>query len=595
MSEPAARPLLLYDGDCGFCAWWVRYWQRLTGEAVTYRPYQEVVDAIPDLDAAECRRAVQLLEPDGTRRSGAAASFRVLALGGHPLGWTLVRGGGPLAAAAERAYTFVSRRRAAAHVTARALWGPERHPARYAHASAAFVRLVALAYLAAFASLGVQIRGLVGADGILPAAGFLEAVDAAVSGPAWLRLPTLFWLNADDAVLVAACVAGAGAAVLVAAGRAVAAGLALCFVLYLSLFGVGQDFTGFQWDLLLLEAGFLAIFLPLGTRAVPWLFRLLLFRFMFLSGCVKLLSGDPSWAALTALEYHYETQPLPTPLAWYVHQLPAWFDRLCVLGTFVVELALPFLVFAPRRPRMVALAGFLILEVFIALTGNYNFFNFLTIALCVFLVDDAQWKGFPAVRAYHPRTHRHPRLTCAAVLALATTLAALNAHYLVRPFLGADTRAPFAWLAAPLAPLRIVNGYGLFAVMTRERPEIVVQGSANGTDWQDYAFEYKPGDPSRPLRWNVPHQPRLDWQMWFAALSGAERAPWFGNFLVRLLQNAPEVTALLHTNPFAAEPPLYVRAVVYDYRFTTRAARAASGRVWERRALGLYYPAIRLR
>lgn len=595
MNDAPPRPLLLYDGECGFCAYWARYWQRLTGEAVRFEPFQAVLDERPELDPAECRRAVQLIEPDGRRLAGAVASFRVLELGGHPLGARVLRSSRLATRFAERAYTVVSRRRGAAFAAARALWGAERHPARYDRASALFVRLVALTYLAAFVSLATQVRGLVGERGILPAGRFLEAVAAALPVRPWLQVPTVFWFDARDAVLVGACVAGALAAGVAAAGRVRMAALALCYVLYLSLFYAGQDFMSFQWDLLLLEAGFLAIFLPLGTRAVPWLFRLLLFRFMFLSGCVKLLSGDPSWATLAALDFHYETQPLPTPLAWYAHQLPAWFDRACVLATFVVELALPFLVFAPRRPRMIALVGFVALETVIFVTGNYNFFNLLTIALCVFLVDDAQFARHRA-GATHAAARRAPRLAPRLATALlAGLVAALNVYYLARPFLEAPERFALAHIAAPLAPLRIVNGYGLFAVMTRSRPEIVVQGSANGSDWTDYSFEYKPDDPARAPRWNVPHQPRLDWQMWFAALSGAQRASWFGNFLTRLLQDAPEVTGLLRENPFEEHPPRYVRALLYDYRFTTPAERAATGHVWRRSLKGLYFPAVGLR
>ena len=224
--------------------------------------------------------------------------------------------------------------------------------------------------------------------------------------------------------------------------------LVLCWLLYLTVCIAGQTFLSFQWDLLLLEAGLLAALLPLRTRIAPLLFRLLLFRFMFLSGCVKLLSGDPSWTALSALDFHYETQPLPTPLAWYAHLLPAWFDRLCVVATFVIELALPFLIFAPRRPRMLAAWGFIGLETFIALTGNYNFFNFLTVALCLFLFDDQQL-GTTAARS--PTRTRPIRISLAL---LATVIVAHNAYYLWRPFAEAPDRGPLAAFVRPLAPLR---------------------------------------------------------------------------------------------------------------------------------------------
>ena len=592
MGQAPLEPELLYDGDCGFCGYWVRYWQRLTGDKVRYRPFQEALPGYTDLSAEECQRAVQLLEPDGRRSSGAEASFRVLAYGGCGVYAAVMSRSQWVKRAAEATYTFVSRRRESAAHVARALWGPERYPARYDVTSAIFIRIIALIYVSAFASLALQITGLIGADGILPASNFFDAVAQAIPQTAWLRVPSLLWLAHSDAVLVGACLAGATAALVAAAGFLRVTSLIVCYVLYLSLYGAGQEFMSFQWDLLLLEAGFLAIFLPVRSAVVPWLFRLMLFRFMFLSGCVKLLSGDPSWAALSALDFHYETQPLPTPIAWYVHQLPHWFHRACVAGTFVIELAFPFLIFTARRPRMLAAIGFLSLELLILITGNYNFFNFLTIALCLFLIDDAQFRRLPRL----PKRNPTPVSTPARLLigALACVLILLNAFYLLRPFTVRPMPEFVVAVIRPFVPFHITNGYGLFAVMTPKRPEIEVQGSYDGRDWVAYEFRYKPGDLSVPPRWNIPHQPRLDWQMWFAALSNAERQPWFANFLFRLLQNTPDVTELLKHNPFSETPPRYVRAMLYDYRFSTVEERKSTGRVWQRQPLGLYHPAIRL-
>ena len=591
-NAPPTKPELLYDGECGFCGYWVRYWQRLTGDKVRYRPFQDALASYPDLNADECRRAVQLIEPGGHRSSGANASFRVLAYGGCGVYAALLSRSRWVARVSEAAYTFVSRRRESCGRMARALWGRERYPARYDLASALFIRVIALVYVTAFASLATQITGLIGADGIVPAANFFAAVAEALPHGAWFKAPSFFWLAHGDTMLVGACLAGVVAALVVAAGYLQVVLLIVCYALYLSLYTAGQVFMSFQWDLLLLEAGFLAIFLPLRSVVVPWLFRLMLFRFMFLSGCVKLLSGDPSWAALSALDFHYETQPLPTPLAWYVHQLPDWFHRLCVAGTFVVELALPFLIFAARRPRMLAALGFVSIEILIGVTGNYNFFNFLTIALCLFLIDDQQFQRF---RRWPIRdTGRLSAPARWVIGVLAAVLILLNAFYLVRPFAREPMPPVVTTLVRPFVPFHITNGYGLFAVMTTTRPEIEVQGSHNGREWIAYEFRYKPGDLAIPPRWNMPHQPRLDWQMWFAALSNANRQPWFGNFLVRLLQNAPEVTRLLRNNPFSESAPKYVRAMLYDYRFSSVEERNSSGRVWQRRALGLYHRAVKL-
>ncbi|MGR8921769.1 MAG: lipase maturation factor family protein [Gammaproteobacteria bacterium] len=581
--------MTVFDGACAFCAWWVRYWQRLSGDRVRYRRYQAALDDFPELTAAECAASIQLVRADGSRASGAGAAFAVLELAGISLPAWLYRHCRPFRFASEWSYRFVARRRGAFFVLARALWGNERYPARYARASHLFPRLLGAVFVAAFLSLAAQVTGLVGTQGIVPAVDFLERAHDRFGAAAWHRVPTVFWLDAGNASLVAACVIGAAAGALAALGRGTVAALAVCYLAYLSLFSVGQPFMGFQWDLLLLEAGLLALWLPLLPRAGPWLFRLLLFRFMFLSGCVKLLSGDPSWASLNALDFHYETQPLPTPLAWHAALLPAWFDRLCVAATLAIEVVLPLLVFAPRRPRMLAAGGFIVLEVAIVLTGNYNFFNLLTLALVLFLFDDAQF-GDKAAGLPAPGSRTRRRAAAGLVLLLVT----LNLMALFRPFTDTPPPRAVAAFADALRPLRAVNTYGLFAVMTTSRPEIEIQGSADGRSWQPYRLPYKPGAVERPLAWNLPHQPRLDWQLWFAALSSADREPWFGNLLYRLLTNEPTVTALLAENPFAAAPPRYVRALLHDYRFTSRAERDASGAVWHREPLGLYYPPVAL-
>ena len=319
----APRPTLLYDSGCDFCAWWVRYWQRLSGDRVSYRSYQEALADFPGLSAAECRQAVQLIEPDGQRTRAAAACFGVLAYAGKPLWRALYLRSSVFVRVSEFCYRHIAARREAAAGVGRALWGRERYPASYERASQLFIKIIGLIFCCAFVSLAVQIEGLLGSSGILPARQFMHAAEAALSNSAWLHFPSLFWFAASDEALVGACLLGAAAGLFATLGARPAASLAVCYVLYLSVFSIGQDFMSFQWDLLLLESGFLAIFLNPRRPVVAFLFRVLLFRFMFLSGCVKLLSGDPTWATLAALDYHYETQPLPTPLAWYAHLLPS--------------------------------------------------------------------------------------------------------------------------------------------------------------------------------------------------------------------------------------------------------------------------------
>jgi uncharacterized membrane protein YphA (DoxX/SURF4 family) len=472
-----------------------------------------------------------------------------------------------------------------------------------------FLRLLGLTYLFAFASLWPQIPGLIGRNGILPAADFLQAVQSSAGsrGP-WL-LPTLGWLNASDGFLLALCGAGMFLSLLLIVGLAPVPALALLWVCYLSLVNIGQDFLSFQWDILLLETGFLAIFfapmrlLPGLAREAPpsrlvlWLLRLLLFRLMFFSGVVKLRGGDPTWRGLTALGFHYETQPLPTPIAWYAHRLPSSFHTFSTALVFVVELVVPFLIFAPRKLRFcgaLLLAG---LQLLIMLTGNYAFFNFLTIVLCIPLLDDEFLRRIiRPIRAlvFEPRGRAIlPRARLFVVVPLALVVLALNAVQFADLFApAAPVPGPIRALARVFDPFHITNSYGLFAVMTTSRPEIVVEGSADGQTWAEYQFFDKPGDPRRAPPWVAPHQPRLDWQMWFAALGGPTDNLWFSNFMLRLLQGSPQVLGLLQTNPFPHAPPRYVRASLYDYHFTD--GRSEDAAWWRREPRGMYFPPVSL-
>ncbi len=368
--------------------------------------------------------------------------------------------------------------------------------------------------------------------------------------------------------------------------------LLLLWLCYLSLFYGGQQFMSFQWDIFLLECGFLAMFLPSHPRIGVWLFRWLLFRFMFLSGAVKLLSGDPTWADWTALYFHYQTQPLPTSLAWYAHQLPFWFQEASVAIMFFIELIVPVLLFLPRRIRFFAAWNFIILELLILLTGNYNFFNLLTILVCLLCFDDQALRRFIPARWRDRKTTKPAgRVPTAAAGTLAATILVISSLLMWSTFNRGDLGKAVN-LVRWAMPLHIANNYGLFAVMTTRRPEIDVQGSMDGDNWESYVFRYKPGPLERRPRWNLPHQPRLDWQMWFAALGDYRRNPWFTNFMVALGEGTEEVLVLLEHNPFPERPPKYLRAVMYNYRFTDRDTRAASGDWWVRELEGMYFPVI---
>jgi hypothetical protein len=472
-------------------------------------------------------------------------------------------------------------------------WGRE-----YALSAWVFLRLLGVVYLLAFASLWPQAREQLGTAG-----GF------------W-ALPTLAWWNASDGFLVGLCAAGVVCSLLVVCDVLPTLGLMGAWACYLSLVTVGQDFLSFQWDSLLLETAFLALFLWPGwhvrpgtalrnassppSRTVIWLLRWLLFRLMFFAGVVKLASGDPTWHGLTALRYHYETQPLPSPLAWYVHQLPPWWHALETASTLLIELAVPFLIFVPSRWARAGAAGILAgLQVLILLTGNFGFFNLLSIALCVPLLDDRSLRGLVPARWRDRLPSPVPQEDKggSSVRRVFTGVLAAGIVGLSLAQFGLPLPEPLRVAADGQRSFHVFNNYGLFAVMTTERPEIIVEGSRDGKTWQEYRFRYKPGnDLRRGPGWVWPHLPRLDWQMWFAALGGPEsRSPWFTNLAVRLLQGSPEVRSLLDRDPFGDTPPRYVRAVLYDYHFTNGAERrAGNGAVWKREPRGLYLPPVSL-
>jgi predicted DCC family thiol-disulfide oxidoreductase YuxK len=594
-----SRPRLIYDGDCGFCGYWARYWQKLTGNSVEFRPYQEVAAQYPTISVAEFERAVQFIAPDGHRASAAEASFLTLS---HARGkgfWlALYRNLPGFAAVSELAYAFVAAHRPAFFRVSLLLWGRNHEPPRYELVSFLFLRLFGLVYLSAFVSFAVQAQGLIGSRGILPLAELVDALSGHLGPERFSMIPMVFWLNDSDIAIQAVCWAGAGLSLLLVLNLAPRACLFLLYALYLSLFYAGQTFMSFQWDTFLLEAGFVALLMSFRLTPGVWLSRWLLFRFMFMSGVVKLASEDPNWWNLSALSYHFLTQPLPTPLAWYAARLPPGVLRVATGGTFFVELILPFLIFCPRRLRFFSAFGILLLQSCILVTGNYNWFNLQTMLLCLPLFDDAALRKILPLRLLgllpaRPRNRAPRRAVTVVVNALALLIVFCSLVKMDERFGGSPPDAALA-VDGLIEPLHIVSSYGLFAVMTMRRNEIILQGSDDGVEWRAYEFWYKPGDLARRSRWNIPHQPRLDWQMWFAALEDPRGLPWFSRLLERLLRNEPTVTALLETNPFPNKPPTYVRAQFYDYVYAGDEEKAA-GRWWDRRLLGLYFPAAHLK
>ena len=468
-----------------------------------------------------------------------------------------------------------------------------------------FLRLLGAVYLIAFASLAVQVTGLVGEHGLLPAGPFLERAHSVSGSQAYGLLPTVFWLGASDLALQLVAWGGTVLALLLILGLAPLPTLVLLWALYLSLTVVGQNFLSFQWDALLLEAGLLAIlwaplqWLPRGreapaTTVARWLLVFLLFKLMFLSGLTKLLSGDSLWRSATALDYHFETQPLPPWTAWYAHNLPGPVHRAATITMLAIELGAPWLLLVPARLRRLRLAGcaaLVLLQLAIAATGNYGFFNLLAIALCIPMLDDGLLRRVLPLRLVEGEGSSLRLLSLAVIAPVFFVLSALSfgreiAYTLPR---GTGLGLVPAWadrVMGWVAPLRSFNGYGLFRVMTTQRPEIVIEGSRDGSDWIEYEFRDKPGPVDRRPGFVAPFHPRLDWQMWFAALDPPGNGEWLRSLAGHLLRGTPEVVALLRRNPFPDAPPHMIHLVVYDYRFSTPEERRRTHAWWDRVPVG---------
>ncbi|MFZ0588982.1 MAG: lipase maturation factor family protein [Bryobacteraceae bacterium] len=587
---------LIYDGRCGFCRLWLEYLQALLDGRLEWLASQDIGDRFPQIARDEFKKSVILVDSNGAVSRGPEAIFEALALSPRHAWWLAIyKGLPPFKSAAEFAYGIVARHRSAAFHLTRILFGSRIRPLAYQLTESLFLRLLGFIFLFAFWSLDDQILGLAGSHGLIPASQVLEAMHAEIGPRAFLFAPSLFWVNASDPWINWASSVGIVASLfLVFSGwlgqmwQRAATGI--CFFLYLSLVSIGQPFTLFQWDALLLETAFLALFA--GTPLLVWAFRFLIFRLIFESGCVKLLSGDPNWRNLHALRFHFMTQPLPEPIAWYVYQAPGWLLDACTFLTLAIELACPWLLFFPRRIRHAGAAFLIFLQILILVTGNYAFFNWLTIILCLWAFDDWNFQSMRRVlsRSVVAIQSAVRRQLLSVVLAGLMLLGAVQ----VVSLLPQGASAPFARIFGLLAPWQVVNSYGLFAVMTTTRPELIYEGSEDGQIWKEYSFPYKPGDVKRRLPIVAPFQPRLDWQLWFAALNGNyQEDRWTGNLAVRLLQGDAAVLKLLERSPFS-RPPKYVRVALYDYWFTDETERRRTGAIWNRRFERLYLPAISL-
>ncbi|QDY80240.1 lipase maturation factor family protein [Streptomyces qinzhouensis] len=454
-----------------------------------------------------------------------------------------------------------------------------------------FQRALAGVYLVAFLTAALQFRALIGEKGMLPVPAYVRRVP-------FRHAPSLFQLRYSDrlfaccawtgVVLSAALVGGAADTVPLAVAMA---WWAVLWVLYLSVVNVGQVWYGFGWESLLLETGFLAVFLGNERTAPPvlvlFLLRWVLFRVEFGAGLIK-MRGDRCWRDLTCLYYHHETQPMPGPLSRLFHLLPRPLHRMETAANHVVQLVVPFGLFAPQPVATVAAGVIVATQLWLVLSGNFAWLNWLTIALALSAVDFSVL-SFPAA----PEPPGTP-LWFGVLVAAVTALVVWRSYRPVRNLLSRRQRMNTSW-----DPLHLVNSYGAFGTVGRVRREIVVEGTdavvlGPETVWREYEFRGKPTDPYRLPRQFAPYHLRLDWLMWFAALSPAYARPWFGPLLERLLAADRDTLRLLRTDPFGGAPPAYVRARIMRYRFTGRRERRATGARWHRDQAREFWPPTRL-
>ena len=457
-----------------------------------------------------------------------------------------------------------------------------------------FQRGLGLVYLIAFVVAVNQFKALAGERGLLPAPLFLKAVS-------FRQSPTVFFLFPNDVAFAVAAWLGVLLSIVALTGISERHGTwfsmliwAMLWMLYLSFVNAGQTFYAFGWESILLETGFFAMFLGARNTVAPWIMifilRWVLFRVMFGAGLIK-LRGDPCWWDLTCLVYHYETQPMPNPLSWYFHWAPEWTHKAGVLVNHFVEVIVPFGYFIPWRVSTIAGLVTIVFQLLLMLSGNLSWLNLLTIVIALTALDEQFLSRL--IRVQPPGTRALHRIHQRAIVGVAVAVAILS----ISPVL--NMVSPHQVMNFNYNPLHLVNTYGAFGGITRPRYEVVVEGTSEAvlipsTKWREYAFKGKPGDLSARPPQIAPYHLRLDWLMWFAALSSYDREPWFVNFVAKLLQGDRATLALIKTNPFPDKPPQYVRALLYEYHFTTPKERSESGHWWTRQLAGTYFAPVSL-
>src|SRR5665213_906943 len=452
-----------------------------------------------------------------------------------------------------------------------------------------FQRSLAVVYLIAFVCALNQFRPLLGERGLLPVPAYIKEVP-------FRATPSLFYFFPKDWAFAGAAWLGILLSCLVIAGiatrfnSAVAAVVwAAIWILYLSFVNVGQIFYGFGWESILLEGGFFAMFLGADT-VMPqpvslWLLRWLEFRIMFGAGLIK-LRGDPCWRDLTCLNYHYETQPMPNPLSWYLHWAPEWTHRAGVAFNHFSELLIPFGYFLPQPFASIAGGVTIIFQASIMASGNLSWLNLLAMVLALPMIDGKYFAAIPHLRM---PALAEPHLVHKSLVVSVALLVILLSVKPVRNML-----SPRQVMNTSFNPFHLVGAYGAFGGITRTRYEVVVEGSRDLNEWREYEFKGKPNDVSRIPAQIAPYHLRLDWLMWFAAMGEYYQNPWFVPFVAKLLQGDAPTLALMRGNPFPDHAPKYIRATLWQYDFATPREHRATGQWWTRKRMGAWFPAVSL-
>ncbi|KAA3611458.1 MAG: DUF393 domain-containing protein [Planctomycetota bacterium] len=599
----AQLPVLLFDGQCGYCRAWVDRWISDWDGRLECRPFQTAGDDFPHLPPEALAKAIHFVNQDGSVSTGAEAIFRATALvPGKGTAWWWYRHFPPFAWLSHWIYAMVARNRVLVSSLMRWLVGPTLRRANFEKSRPWFLRGLAVIHLVALISFWVQAEGLIGEQGLRPWSEALAVHRAEMGGAAFWQVPTLLHGLPSDWGLSFLLALGCGSATLLLLGWYPRIQLLILWAAYLSIYQVGAEFMDFQWDALLVETTLLAIFwAPPGrrlhcpdspNRLGHWCLRLLLFRLVFFSGWMKWTGGDPAWSHFLALENHFVTQPLPHHISWYWHSFPAWFQRAATAIILIAEMLVPWLILGPRRVRRMGVGLLLFLFLGFALSGNYGFFPLLNLLLLFPLleVDVRKNRGIAETRTLEePRSWYKNWIGFVAAGVLIYTLTAEGMR-----LSNIESPTPLAKVDRALQTLRSINRYGLFAEIPAERLEIVVEGSADGESWQEIAFLFKPGAVFEPPKFATFHIPRLDWSMAVAASAPVSGESWFYSFLERILEGSPAVASLLAEGVWNEDPPKQVRSHLYRYSFGSSAERR-HGRWWRRQRLGIYSAAMTLR